>query len=79
MVVGWATLTTVPEYVESGIGLAVVPPLRARGERRVVALEIRPSATARTLAVATATPGRSRVVDAFLDLVDEHVVDRERF
>ena len=80
VVVEVGDLTTVPEYVESGIGLAVVPPLRAEAERQVVALEIEPSATAWTLAVATAAaPGRSRVVDAFLELVDEHVVDRERF
>ena len=48
VVVEVGDLTTVPEYVESGIGLAVVPPLRAEAERRVVALEIEPSATAWT-------------------------------
>ena len=80
VVVEVGDLTTVPEYVESGLGVAVVPPLRAETDRRVTAVDMEPAATPWTLAVATsaATPP-TRVVEAFLELVDAHVVDRERY
>ena len=79
VVVEVGDLTTVPEYVESGLGVAVVPPLRAEADRRVVAVDLEPAATPWTLAVATAATEPSRVVAAFLELVDDHVVDRERY
>ena len=72
VVVGWATQPPSRSTSSPGSRAGRRPALRAEAERRVVALEIEPSATAWTLAVATAAPGRSRVVDAFLDLVDEH-------
>lgn len=74
-----ADLTTIPHYVESGLGVAVVAPLRAEHGRDVVAVPMDPPATSWTLAVATAAAEPSRVAHAFLELIEPHVVDHDRY
>jgi len=73
-------LTTIPAYVESGMGVALVPPLAAETGMRVVPVDIGPEATPWTLAVARLSgPEPSRATRAFLDLIDHHVVRRDRY
>jgi DNA-binding transcriptional LysR family regulator len=73
-------VTTIPSYVESGIGLAVVAPLAAEAGARVVPVGLDPPASTWTLAVATlATPAPTRATQAFLDLVDDHIVRRDLY
>ncbi|WP_436536416.1 LysR family transcriptional regulator [Actinoplanes sp. HUAS TT8] len=73
-------ITTIPGYVASGIGLALVPPLAAEDDHRVTSVDLDPPAASWTLAAAT-LGGRTPtpVVRAFLDLVDAHVVRRDRY
>jgi DNA-binding transcriptional LysR family regulator len=73
VVVEVVDLATIPRYVEAGLGVAVVPPLRAEAGARVVAVDLDPPATPWTLAVArpAATPP-SRALQAFLDLIPAH-------
>jgi DNA-binding transcriptional LysR family regulator len=73
-------ITTIPGYVESGIGLALVPPLAAEDGHRVAAVDLDPPAASWTLAAASlGGPAASPAVRAFLDLVDAHVVRRDRY
>jgi DNA-binding transcriptional LysR family regulator len=73
-------LTTIPAYVESGIGVALVPPLAAEAGARVVPVEVDESVTPWTLAVARLSAAEpSRAARAFLDLVGAHVVRRDRY
>lgn len=73
-------ITTIPGYVESGIGLALVPPLAAEDGHRVASVELDPPAASWTLAAASLGGGApSPAVRAFLDLVDAHVVRRDRY
>jgi DNA-binding transcriptional LysR family regulator len=73
-------LTTVPRYVGSGIGLAVVPPLVTEADAPVVAVGLDPPAAPWTLAVARLDgPEPTRATRAFLDLVDGHIVHRDRY
>ncbi|MBU2668374.1 LysR family transcriptional regulator [Actinoplanes bogorensis] len=73
-------LSTIPGYVESGIGVALVPPLVAEAGARVVAVELDPAPATWTLAVArSTTTAPTRAAQAFLDLVDAHVVRRDRY
>ncbi len=73
-------ITTIPGYVESGIGLALVPPLAAEDGHRVVPIDLDPPAASWTLATASLRgPVPSPAVRAFLDLVDTHVVRRDRY
>ena len=73
VVVEVVDLTTVPRYVEAGLGIALVPPLRAEAGARVVPVELDPPATPWTLAVArpSAVPP-SRALQAFLGLIPAH-------
>ncbi|MEV6302155.1 LysR family transcriptional regulator [Actinoplanes sp. NPDC051861] len=73
VVVEVSDLTTVPRYVEAGLGIAVVPPLRSESGTAVVPVDLNPPATAWTLAVArsSAVPA-SRALKAFLDLIPTH-------
>ncbi|MBG0564547.1 LysR family transcriptional regulator [Actinoplanes aureus] len=73
VVVEATDLTTIPRYVEAGLGVAVVPPLRAEAGARVVPVELDPPATPWTLALArpSAIPP-SRALRAFLALVPAH-------
>lgn len=73
-------LSAVPGFVESGIGIALVPPLIAEAGTRVVPVPLDPPVAPWTLAVATAAgPVPSRATAAFLSLVDNHVVQRDRY
>ncbi len=73
-------LTTIPGYVGSGIGVALVPPLATEDGAPVVPLDLDPPAATWTLAVARADPpAPTRAAQAFLDLVDDHVVRRDRY
>ncbi|SNY54251.1 LysR family transcriptional regulator [Paractinoplanes atraurantiacus] len=73
-------LSTVPSFVESGIGIALVPPLVTETMTTVVAVPLDPPAESWTLAVATAlSMAPTRATKAFLDLIDSHVVQRERY
>ncbi|WIM92983.1 LysR family transcriptional regulator [Actinoplanes oblitus] len=73
-------ITTIPGYVASGIGLALVPPLAAEDGQDVAPVDLDPPAAAWTLAVASlGGPTPSPAVRAFLDLVDAHVVRRDRY
>jgi DNA-binding transcriptional LysR family regulator len=73
-------LTTIPGYVGSGVGLALVPPLAAEAGAPVVPVDLDPPAATWTLAVARlAAPAPTRATRAFLDLVDDHVVHRDRY
>ncbi len=73
-------ITTIPGYVESGIGLALVPPLAAEDGRRVASLDLDPPAASWTLAAASlGGPAPRPAVQAFLDLVDTHVLRRDRY
>ena len=67
-------LTTIPGYVESGIGVALVPPLLTEADAQVVAVDLDPPAATWTLTLARpndVTP--TRATQALLDMVDEHV------
>jgi DNA-binding transcriptional LysR family regulator len=73
-------LSTIPGFVESGIGIALVPPLVAEIGTRVVPVAIDPPAASWTLAVATAaSTAPTRATAAFLELVGAHVVQTERY
>ncbi|WP_433305082.1 LysR family transcriptional regulator [Actinoplanes sp. CA-030573] len=73
-------ITTIPGYVEAGIGLALVPPLAAEDGHRVSPVDLDPPAASWTLATASLIgPTPSPPVRAFLDLVDAHVVRRDRY
>ncbi|MDI6105551.1 LysR family transcriptional regulator [Actinoplanes sp. NEAU-A12] len=73
-------ITTIPGYVESGIGLALVPPLAAEDGHRVTPVGLDPPAASWTLAAASlGGPVPRPAVRAFLDLVDAHVVRRDRY
>lgn len=73
-------ITTIPGYVESGIGVALVPPLATEDGHRVVPVGLDPPAASWTLAAASlGGPAPSPVVRAFLDLVETHVVRRDRY
>ncbi|MBM2620971.1 LysR family transcriptional regulator [Actinoplanes sp. LDG1-06] len=73
-------LSTIPGYVESGIGLALVPPLVAEAGARVVPVDLDPPAATWVLAVArSADVAPTRAAAAFLAMVDDHVVRRDRF
>lgn len=73
VVVEVTDVTTIPRYVEAGLGVALVAPLRSEAGARVVPVELDPPATPWTLAVArpSAIPP-SRALQAFLDLVPAH-------
>jgi DNA-binding transcriptional LysR family regulator len=72
-------LTTVPGYVASGIGLALVPPLSTEDGAAVAAVDLDPPASTWTLAVARLDAAPTRATRAFLDLVDSHVSHRDRY
>ncbi|GIJ66919.1 LysR family transcriptional regulator [Virgisporangium ochraceum] len=72
-------LTTVPGYVASGIGLALVPPLSTEDVAAVAAVDLDPPASTWTLAVARLDAPPTRATRAFLDLVDSHVSHRDRY
>ena len=73
-------LSAIPAYVESGIGLALVPPLAAEAGARVVPVDLDPPAATWTLAVARLdTPAPTRATLAFMDLVEDHVVQRDHY
>ncbi|GAB7192837.1 LysR family transcriptional regulator [Kineococcus sp. NUM-3379] len=73
-------ITTIPGYVESGIGVALVPPLATEDGRRLTAVDLDPPPAPWTLAAASlAGPTPSPAVGAFLGLVDAHVVRRDRY
>lgn len=73
-------LSTIPGYVESGIGIALVPPLVTELGADVVAVGLDPPAATWTLAVARLdVPTPTRAVRAFTDLVESHVVQREHY
>ncbi|GAA2709020.1 LysR family transcriptional regulator [Actinoplanes palleronii] len=68
-------VTTIPSYVESGIGVALVPPLATEAAAGVVPIELDPPARPWTLAVARlSTPEPTRAVSALLALIDGVVV-----
>jgi len=63
-------LTTVPDYVRAGLGVAVVPDLDQRGTRGVVRLPLAGSGLSWTLSAITLSGKRpSRAVTALLDLM----------
>ncbi|GAA2643148.1 LysR family transcriptional regulator [Paractinoplanes durhamensis] len=73
-------LTSIPEYVASGIGVALVPPLASEDGAGVVPVALDPPAEPWTLALARLNAGEpTRATRAFLDLLDEHVVRRDRY
>ncbi|BBH69085.1 LysR family transcriptional regulator [Actinoplanes sp. OR16] len=73
IVVEVTDLTTVPSYVAAGLGVALVPPLRAEAGTAVIPIPLDPPATPWTLAVArSATLPASRAVQAFHDLIPAH-------
>ena len=73
-------ITTIPGYVESGIGLALVPPLASEDGCRVAAVDLDPPAACWTLATASlGGPAPTPTVRAFVGLVDTHVVRRDRY
>jgi DNA-binding transcriptional LysR family regulator len=73
-------LGTIPRYVESGIGLAVVPPLVTEADAQVVPIPLDPPAESWVLGVARSTTvPPSRAAQAFLGLVDTHVVRRDSY
>ncbi|MGK5682057.1 LysR family transcriptional regulator [Actinoplanes sp. URMC 104] len=73
-------LSTIPGYVESGIGVALVPPLAAEEGTGVVPVDLDPPATSWMLALArNTTVAPTRAASAFLALVDDHVVRRDRY
>jgi DNA-binding transcriptional LysR family regulator len=73
-------ITTIPGYVESGIGLALVPPLAAEDGHRVAPVDLDPPAASWTLAAASLDgPAPRPAVRALLDLIDSHVVRRDRY
>jgi DNA-binding transcriptional LysR family regulator len=73
-------LSTIPRYVESGIGLAVVPPLAAESDAKVVPVALDPPAESWVLGVARSTTiPPTRATQAFLNLIDTHVTRRDRY
>ncbi|MEU4688896.1 LysR family transcriptional regulator [Actinoplanes sp. NPDC023714] len=80
IVVEVTDLTTVPDYVAAGLGVALVPPLRAEAGAAVVPVALDPPATPWTLAVArsSALPA-SRAVQAFLDLIPPHTTTTSEY
>ncbi|GIF24039.1 DNA-binding transcriptional LysR family regulator [Actinoplanes tereljensis] len=66
-------VTTIPGYVESGIGVALVPPLATEAGAQVVAVALDPPATSWTLALARLAAEPTRATRALLDLVPGHV------
>ncbi|MFE2942996.1 LysR family transcriptional regulator [Streptomyces sp. NPDC059255] len=71
-------LSTIPGYVESGTGLALVPPLAAEAGARVVPIALDPPAQTWTLALArNSTAAPTRATRAFTELVDKYVVRRD--
>lgn len=71
-------LSTVPGYVASGLGLALVPPLASEAGAQVVPVALDPPAQPWTLALArNSTATRTRAARAFADLVERHVVRRD--
>ncbi len=73
-------LTTIPSYVESGIGVALVPPLATEVGARVVPVPLDPPAAPWTLSVAhLATPAPTRALRSFLALIDTHITQRDRY
>ncbi|GIF45174.1 LysR family transcriptional regulator substrate-binding protein [Actinoplanes xinjiangensis] len=73
-------ITTIPGYVASGIGLALVPPPAAEDGHQVVPVGLEPPAASWTLATASSGgPAPSPAVQAFLDLVDAHIGRRDRY
>ena len=72
-------LSTIPGYVESGIGVALVPPLVAEAGAQVVPVPLDPPPTSWTLAVATHPSEPTRATRAFLDMIDDHVVRRDSY
>ena len=73
-------LSTIPGYVESGIGIALVAPLAAERGAHVVGVALDPPPATWTLAVATLGSAEpTRATQAFLTLIDAHVVQREHY
>ena len=71
---------TIPGYVESGIGIALVAPLAAEQDARVVPVALDPPPATWTLAVATLGSAEpTRATRAFLELIDDHVVRRDLY
>jgi DNA-binding transcriptional LysR family regulator len=66
-------VTTIPGYVESGIGVALVPPLATEAGAKVVAVGLDPPAQSWTLALARLNAEPTRAVRALLGLVAGHV------
>jgi DNA-binding transcriptional LysR family regulator len=65
-------LTTIPDYVRVGLGVAVVPDLELAEEPDVAKVPIKGTELTWTLSVATAAGRRpSRAVTALLDLIGE--------
>ena len=73
-------ITTIPDYVASGIGVALVPPLAAEDGHRVTPVDLDPPVASWTLVAASlGGPAQNPAVRVFLDLVDAHVVRRDRY
>jgi DNA-binding transcriptional LysR family regulator len=76
-----ADLTTIGDYVQNGLGVALLPPeIARRGDDALVTVPISDSAITWTLAVAfSAEYPSSRSVNAFLDLIPSHIRSERAF
>lgn len=73
-------LSTIPGFVEAGVGLALVPPLATESATDVVAVDLDPPAATWTLAVARLSSVEpSRAMQALLEQIDDHVVQRDYY
>ncbi|GAB2567403.1 LysR family transcriptional regulator [Paractinoplanes abujensis] len=80
VVIETGDLSTIPGYVESGAGLALVPPLVTETGTRVVPVDLEPPAAPWVLGVARdATSAPTRAAQAFLGLIGTHVLRRDRY
>ncbi|MDX2972402.1 LysR family transcriptional regulator [Kribbella solani] len=66
-------LTTVPEYVRAGLGVAVLPDVQLDAEPGVAKLRITGTELVWTLSVVTAERRPSRAVTALLDLIGDSI------
>ncbi|MDY7090490.1 MAG: LysR family transcriptional regulator [Actinomycetota bacterium] len=72
-------LNTIPGYVASGAGVALVPPLATEQGMPVVPVALDPPAASWVLGVARVATAPTRAAQAFLDLIGTHVVRRDRY